>query len=281
MLLSKKEKKCIFFFEQQTEKRKKMIKISLLLLLAIVFVSSIVSGKSIFHGIQKRQQHGFGDWVPPTYNETVWMAFRNKTLLNPPISWSPNINWYTDLGNVNTTLPDGVCAVQYPDPKDRSKYYLRNFSSREAAIEAGAFVTHNHTCGMCSSTHDLSIYMQYPDLTAPARLCGFEGILSFNDSIECYQKSIGFTLPCAISWAQDARNSKNHCFEVCMIAWIEKQPLNIPPNSTTMSPCIQCDEDKSGPIFKLTAKRTRRDSGLASAINRPPDQIYHVTHYYY
>jgi hypothetical protein len=48
-----------------------------------------------------------------------------------------------------------------------------------------------------------------------------------------------------------------------------------------MAPCIACDEYKSGPIFKVVAGRTRRDSGLKSNINRPASEIYHVTHYYY
>eukprot|EP01063_Lacrimia_lanifica_P030293 TRINITY_DN479_c0_g4_i1.p1 TRINITY_DN479_c0_g4~~TRINITY_DN479_c0_g4_i1.p1 ORF type:complete len:309 (+),score=96.49 TRINITY_DN479_c0_g4_i1:73-999(+) len=47
-----------------------------------------------------------------------------------------------------------------------------------------------------------------------------------------------------------------------------------------LNPCLQCDECRSGPVFQRYAGRTRRDSGLDSAINRPPSQIVNMTHYY-
>ena len=64
-----------------------------------------------------------------------------------------------------------------------------------------------------------------------------------------------------------------------------KEPYNIPneracPNCTLNS-CLACDEKISGPIFKKVAARTRRDSGLTSAIWRPLSSIAEITHYYY
>ena len=38
-----------------------------------------------------------------------------------------------------------------------------------------------------------------------------------------------------------------------------------------LNKCLQCDEDKSGPIFKWYAGRTRRNSGIHSEIDRPED----------
>ena len=35
------------------------------------------------------------------------------------------------------------------------------------------------------------------------------------------------------------------------------------------NPCLQCDECRSGPIFQKVAGRTRRGSGIQSAIERP------------
>ena len=49
----------------------------------------------------------------------------------------------------------------------------------------------------------------------------------------------------------------------------------------SLNKCIQCDETDSGPLFKQFSGRTRRDSGLTSAIERPPDSIFQVEHYYY
>lgn len=38
-----------------------------------------------------------------------------------------------------------------------------------------------------------------------------------------------------------------------------------------LNPCLQCDEDKSGTLFKYYSGRTRRNSGIKSEIDRPED----------
>jgi len=48
----------------------------------------------------------------------------------------------------------------------------------------------------------------------------------------------------------------------------------------TLNECLQCDEDRSGPVFKATAGRTRRNSGIRSSIARPDDQVSQVAHDY-
>ena len=48
-----------------------------------------------------------------------------------------------------------------------------------------------------------------------------------------------------------------------------------------LNACLQCDEDKSGPVFKFFAGRTRRNSGIKSEIDRPEDQVYNMTQCYY
>ncbi|CUG91846.1 membrane-associated protein, putative [Bodo saltans] len=216
-------------------------------------------------------------WTPPTYNSTVYNAFANKTLLNPlpPILSNP----YDDP-NFNTTWINTVCAVRYPSPDNRSFYYLENYESPAAAEAAGAYVTHLHPCGQCSTTRDLSVYMKYSDLTEPVRICALESILNDTWALECLE-NIGFSYECSVIWLYDAENTRKECFDICIYDYIENVPNNLPPNSTNLNPCLQCDEDKSGPIFKVVAGRTRRDCGLASSINRPPQDIYEVTHYYY
>lgn len=216
-------------------------------------------------------------FVPPHYNSTVVEAFFSKTLLNPqtPLLLNPY-----NISGFNTTNPDTVCAVQYPDPTNRSTYYLRNFSSPTAAEAAGAFVTHLHPCGLCSTTQDLAIYMNYSDLTNPVRDCAIKSLISDQWAHQCLM-DIGFSSGCALIWLQDSMNTREHCLGVCLEAWVEKWPNNIPANSTNLNSCIGCDEDISGPIFKIVAGRTRRDSGLKSSINRPANQIYPITHYYY
>lgn len=218
-------------------------------------------------------------FVPPYYNQTVIEAFASKILLNPPADW-PGNPYDIDPSLANTTWDDSVCGVYYPDLNNRSTYYIVNYSSAEEATNAGAFVTHLHPCGLCSTTKDLAIYMNYSDLTNPVRECALKSLISDQWAKQCLM-DIGFTEPCATIWLQDAENTRKLCLDICLEAWIEKWPNNIPANSTNMNPCIACDEYKSGPIFKRVAGRTRRDSGLPSSINRPADEIYPVYHYYY
>eukprot|EP00164_Ancoracysta_twista_P010752 GFYU01016339.1.p1 GENE.GFYU01016339.1~~GFYU01016339.1.p1 ORF type:complete len:250 (-),score=37.89 GFYU01016339.1:401-1150(-) len=246
--------------------------VTLTLLLATA--AALVGGVDAFHIHHQHQLHTF---VPPTYNRTVVDAFTSKVLLNP--SNISTTNPYSDP-NYNTSNPDTICAVQYPNINNRSTYYLRNFTSPAAAEAAGAFVTHLHPCGLCSTTQDLAIYMNYSDLTNPVRDCAIKSIISDQWALQCLM-DIGFTAGCSQIWLQDAMNTRQHCLDICLQAWMEKWPNNIPANSTNLNPCIACDENISGPIFKVVAGRTRRASGLKSSINRPADQIYPITHYYY
>jgi hypothetical protein len=45
-----------------------------------------------------------------------------------------------------------------------------------------------------------------------------------------------------------------------------------------LNACLQCDEDESGPVFKAVAGRTRRNSGLATALCRPCETVWRVEH---
>jgi len=216
---------------------------------------------------------------PPTYNQTVIEAFASKTLLNPQQNLT--FNPY-DIVNFNSTLnQESVCGVLYPDANDRSSYYLVNYTSAQEAESAGAFITHLHDCGYCSTTKDLASYMKFMDLTNPIRDCAIVSFISKEISLDCMQKQAEFSYECAVIWLYDALNTRKECLDICLYDWIHHVPSNVPVNSTNLSPCIQCDEDKSGPIFKLVAGRTRRDSGLKSSINRPPNTIANITHYYY
>jgi hypothetical protein len=53
------------------------------------------------------------------------------------------------------------------------------------------------------------------------------------------------------------------------------EPVGEPPTQKDGRPnaSLQCDEDRSGPVFKATAGRTRRNSGIRSSIPRRDDQI--------
>jgi len=67
-------------------------------------------------------------------------------------------------------------------------------------------------------------------------------------------------------------------FGVCMRNWMSSEPST--KADRTLNECLQCDEDRSGPVFKATAGRTRRNSGIRPSIARPDDQVSQVAHDY-
>ena len=92
-------------------------------------------------------------------------------------------------------------------------------------------------------------------------------------------KNLGFSDECSKIWQYNIKHTKEVCFGVCIWSWITNEPFNKPDGS--LNDCIQCDEDKSGPNFKYFSGRTRRNSGIPSAIHRPPETIYNMTHCYW
>ena len=213
-------------------------------------------------------------WTPPTYNSTVVAAFANKTLTSA--SHFADDNPYKNgtvptPGRVNDT---SVCGVLYADEAARDKYALVTYASAAAATAAGAHVTHAHACAACSALQDLSVYMGVHNLTAPVRKCGLELI---DSKVKACLQGLGFSNDCVNIWFYNIGNSRDHCAVPCVLHG--KYPYNNPDGS--LNKCIQCDETDSGPLFKQFSGRTRRDSGLTSAIERPPDSIFQVEHYYY
>ena len=216
-------------------------------------------------------------WVPPTYNKTVIDAFSEKVLINKYVELQEDP--YASKG-FNTTHT-GFCGVLYNNT-NRKFYTLMNFSNLNDLKSHNAFLSHLGSCGRCSTLQDLSVYMRYHNLTAPVRKCGVKGFLNKKWNLECLTK-LGLTLPCAEIWYYNSKNTRKKCLKPCLRDW--NQPYNVPSESAcpncTLNSCLQCDETKSGPIFKKVAARTRRDSGLSSAIWRPPSSIANITHYYY
>lgn len=169
-----------------------------------------------------------------------------------------------------------VCAIKYETP-EKQKYMIKNFSSKKEAEENSFIVTHQGPCGACSTLKDLSIYLK-EGLTAPVRRCSILGVISENLVLECLKK-IGFTDACSQIWMYNAMNTRKQCFWICMYSWLKNEPNTRPDGS--LNECLQCDEDKSGLIFKYYSGRTRRNSGIHSEILRPGEQIYNMTQCYY
>jgi hypothetical protein len=112
-------------------------------------------------------------------------------------------------------------------------------------------------------------------ISAPVRSCG----ISWNDSagLMCLEH-LGLSAACAQTWLYNVVNTRRHCFSVCIVSWIKGEAPT--RKDGRLNDCLECDEDLSGPVFKATAGRTRRNSGIQSSIPRPNEQIAPVVHDY-
>ena len=172
-----------------------------------------------------------------------------------------------------------VCAIHYQSNSTQNgcvgvSYKLVTYPSKQDAEAAGGFVTHAGHCGVCSTMQDLAVYLQSPDLTTPGKFCGKEVLLGWKNGIQCY-RNLGMTQGCAEIWAADSWNTATNCWKECIPG--QTQANNGPPPNCTLNSCLQCDETKSGPIFKMVGGRTRERSGLLSAIVRPCSQFVNIT----
>ena len=207
--------------------------------------------------------------------------FKRKVLVNkyPNFDIDPYTNQTKESwANINKTLSNQniVCAIKYTD-EENLKYEIKNFENSSLALKNNFTITHQGRCGACSTLNDLAIYLSV-NLTAPTRQCGMIAAFSESSGLKCLL-DIGFSEQCAQIWLFNTKNTRKNCFTVCILAWILDEPYTKPDG--TLNDCLQCDEDKSGAIFKYFSGRTRRNSGIRSEIDRPTDQIYNVTHCYY
>lgn len=167
----------------------------------------------------------------------------------------------------------GVCAVVV-DSLATKEYHLETFPSEEVAVQEGAYVTHTDACGVCSTLQDLAVYAGNLDIGADVKKCGLDNFIKpFEELVACIE-SLGFSRPCAQIWAYNTRNTQEKCLDVCL----EKDSYNA--QSGALSPCLQCDEVKSGPVFKAVAGRTRRNTGIANSICRPCTEVNPIQHNY-
>lgn len=188
-------------------------------------------------------------------------------------------HWYNTLSSNSQ-----VCALKFVDKK-KTRYRLKTFNSRQEAIESGFVVTHDKHCGTCSSLKDLAIYLSKPDLTTPVRKCAKKFMLQRIK--KCLKDQVNFSDRCSETWAYNCQHTRKVCLKTCIKYYglwniltnnMDNQHVN---TSNKLNPCLACDEYKSGPGFKYTAGRTRRGSGIESAIKRKTNEIYHVDHSLY
>lgn len=191
----------------------------------------------------------------------------------------PVFHWYSSL-STNTD----VCGLRFIDSR-RQDYELRTFSSAHEAIVNDFVITHRFHCGTCSSLRNLAIYLAKPDLTTASRSCARK--LTLRAIKECLVETIGFEAHCAETWAYNVAHTKRQCMTTCVKHYGLWRVLrnnmgdSHVDDAGRLNPCLACDEYVSGPGFQYAAGRTRRSSGLISAIERPSRSVYAVDHSLY
>jgi len=211
---------------------------------------------------------------PPATASPVFVALlRSKLPINPtPLAADPYARW---SGRTPPQPPAGtVCGVRFE--ADGVHYRLAIHPSDAEARAAGFAVTHVGACGTCSTLQDLAVYLEKPDLTTPVRSCGMKSG-GEKARVACLE-ALGFSEACARTWYYNIENTRRECFGVCMWSWIRRAPPT--KSDGSLNGCLQCDEDRSGPVFKATAGRTRRNSGIRSSIPRRDDELAPVVHDY-
>ncbi|MDE2770893.1 MAG: hypothetical protein OXI44_06935 [Bacteroidota bacterium] len=191
----------------------------------------------------------------------------------------PVLQWYSSLSS-NTE----VCAVGFAD-STRISCQLRTFPDPNSAVKTNFIITHRHHCGTCSSLHDLAINLEKPDIVTPTRICAKQ--LKADDIKACLMEEVGLGEHCAETWTYNVLHTRRHCTAICVGYYglwnvltnnMSKPPIDEHGN---LNPCLACDEYTSGPGFQYVAGRTRRSSGLVSAIPRPEAEIYQIDHQRY
>lgn len=208
-------------------------------------------------------------WVAPDYTDDDVAALQAFVLTEPFPALDADPYETPDAFPLDDT---SVCGVLVDD----GNYSVQTYADDASAQSAGAKVTHDGACGRCSTLQDLAVYMGNGDLTEPVRDCGVLGLSQGDEANLTCLLDLGFTEPCAQIWLYNTAHTREVCLDPCLAQL--NAPYHLPDGS--LNECLQCDEDLSGPVFKAVAGRTRRNTGLASALCRPCDEVRRVEHRY-
>ena len=186
---------------------------------------------------------------------------------------APVTRWFSDVSHGKAPAVE-VCAVKF-EASSQTDYRLRTFANQDAAQLEGWTVTHQYQCGSCSTLRDLAVYIGIPNQTAPISGCNRQSRGDKSKMKACVVAAVGFTEMCAESWAYNGVHTLQQCTKTCMAARKLGEPLVMNAATGKLNSCLWCDEKVSGPGFKYSAGRTRRGSGLESAIARPNDKLFY------
>mmetsp|Transcript_21498 Transcript_21498/g.36005 ORF Transcript_21498/g.36005 Transcript_21498/m.36005 type:complete len:285 (+) Transcript_21498:82-936(+) len=222
-------------------------------------------------------------WQPKTeFSAAMIAAYKQQV---PLIPYTLNCNPYED-SDCSTSPPqeyldlDGaVCGFIYSQEADEviscTSYTMKSYPSRTDAINAGAVITHEGSCGVCSTAQDQALFLT-EDFTDAGKKCATKGVVDEEAGLQCYIE-LGMSTDCAKIWNYDGIYDGQVCTKTCLGKL--QEPNNGPPPACTLNECLQCDEDEAGPIFSAFSGRTRRRSGLLSEIVRPCESIARINIY--
>jgi hypothetical protein len=215
---------------------------------------------------------GGAAWEQPEYTDADIAELQSWKLLDPPGQLA------SDPYAASAPPAPGADAVCGMLPVDRAakSYKLVDYGSADEALAAGARVTHAGVCGLCSPLGDLVAYMKNNDLTGPVRQCGLDHSSGPPEAHIACLEALGFDGPCAQIWYFNTLHTRQECIGPCIAAL--KEPYHL--EDGTLNECLLCDEDKSGPVFKAIAGRTRRNTGLANSMCRPCSEVTPLVHRY-
>ena len=186
----------------------------------------------------------------------------------------PVTQWLSDISH-RTARAQQVCAVKFTDTQ-QTEYQLKTFNTQAEAELRGWTVTHQYQCGTCSTLQDLAVYIGVPNQTVPISICTSQGRGDYNNLAavkQCIIDAVGFTEMCAETWAYNGIHTGVECRDSGQFT--PGDPLVLNKKTGKLHSRLWCDEKISGPGFKYSAGRTRRGSGLESAIARPNDVLFY------
>lgn len=209
------------------------------------------------------------EWRARDWDRASLDRLRAWTLLDPPDPLESDPYERADPAPPTA----GICSVEVVDADQRT-YRLHTVDRESELAERGWYPTHGGACGACSSLEDLAVYAGVTDLTGPVRQCAFLGLAGDVLAVDACLMDLGFSAACARAWTWNALYTRERCFDVCLS--LLTAPYLTPDGE--LNACLQCDEDESGPVFQAIAGRTRRNSGLATALCRPCDSVWRLGH---
>ena len=156
-----------------------------------------------------------------------------------------------------------VCALDYQQQANGN--FSRNYRMKSLLLadaqDSGLVITHGETCGVCSTTQDLAVYLT-DDLTAVGTQCFGEYLKAYRCDNQNMEEKERFMLDCWTRLTPDCL--KIWAFDTIAAGY---WPYNL-------HDCLECDHQHFDSVFTRFTGRTRRRSGLLCEVIRKCDDTF-------